>query len=98
MIIRGPVLAFFVVVCLAATSCEKLPPPEGGGGEGRLNATKFADSIPLEYGRLIAATPNSSNPRWVTLWFEKADQTIVVIGVDQQTWQVWTEPHLIGRK
>jgi hypothetical protein len=95
---RGPVLAFLVVVCVAATGCEKLPSSEGGGGEGQIDASKLTDSIPLEYGNLIAATTNSFDPRWVTLWFEKPDKTIVLVGVLQSNGRVWTQPRVIGRK
>ena len=96
MSIRGPVLAFLVVVCIAAIACEKLP--EGGGGAGQVDASKLTDTIPLEYGNLIAATTNSSDPRWVTLWFEKPDKTIIFVAVLQSNGRVWTQPRVIGRK
>ena len=95
---RGLVLASLVVMCLAGTACQKLPRWDREGGGSGADATKFADTIPLEYGNLIAVTPNSLSPRWVTLWFEKPDKTIVIVGVDQHTWRVWTEPRVIGRK
>jgi hypothetical protein len=88
---RGLVLATLVALCLAATACERT-------SQGQDEARKFTDSIPLEYGNLIAATTNSLDPRWVTLWFEKPDKSIVIVGVDQHTWKVWTEPRFIGRK
>jgi len=95
---RGLVLATLMAVCLGATACTKLPQWDRAGGKGQFDAAKFADTIPLEYGNLIAATTNSLDPRWVTLWFEKPDKTIVIVGVDQSTWRVWSEPRVIGRK
>ncbi len=95
---RGLVLAGLAVVCLAATACEKLPQWSGEGGGGQIDASKFSDTIPLDYGNLIGATTNSSNPRWVTLWFERPDKSIVIVGVDQHTWRVWMQPRVIGRK
>jgi hypothetical protein len=97
MKMRVPVLAFLVVACLAATACEKLP-SGGAGGEGQVDASKLADAIPLEYGNLIAATTNTYDPRWVTLWFEKPDKTIILVGVQQSNGRVWTQPRVIGRK
>lgn len=98
MVMRGPVLTILVVVCLAAAACAKLPSSEGGGGAGQVDASKLTDTIPLEYGNLIAATPNTYDPRWVTLWFEKPDKTIILVGVLQSNGRVWTQPRVIGRK
>ena len=90
MTTRGVLLASLVAVCLTATACQKI--------KTQTDPTKFGDTIPLEYGNLIAATTNSADPRWVTLWFEKPDKTLVIVGVDQYTWKVWMEPREIGRK
>jgi hypothetical protein len=98
MKMRAPILAFLVAVCVAATACEKLPSSEGAGGGGQVDASKLADTIPLEYGNLIAATTNTYDPRWVTLWFEKPDKSIMLVGVLQSNGRVWTQPRVIGRK
>lgn len=98
MSIRGLALAFLVVVCMAAAACVKLPSSEAGGGEGKFDTQKLTDTIPLEYGNLIAATTNTFDPQWVTLWFEKPDKTIILVGVLQSNARVWTQPRVIGRK
>ena len=95
---RGWGLVALAVVCVAVLSCQKLPQPDRESGVEQLDTAKLADTIPLDYGNLIAATTNSTNERWVTLWFERADKSIVIVGVDQRTWKVWTEPRVIGRK
>ena len=95
---RGWGLAAAAVVCVAVLSCQKLPQSDRDSGVEQLDTAKLADTIPLDYGNLIAATTNSTNQRWVTLWFERADKSIMIVGVDQRTWKVWTEPRIIGRK
>ena len=95
---RGLVLVTLVVVCLAVTGCQKLPAWDRAGTGGQVDPSKFADTIPLEYGNLIAVTNNSVDSPWVSLWFEKPDKSIVVVSVDRHTGRVWTEVRVIGRK
>jgi hypothetical protein len=94
---RGLVGTAVVAACLFATACKRLPAQDGEDVAAELDASKMATTIPLEYGDLVGATINSPNTRWVTLYFQKPDKTIVVVGLDRKTWKVWKEPHVYPR-
>jgi hypothetical protein len=86
-----------VAACLVSTACQKLPSSDREGGSATLDASKLATTIPLEYGDLIAVTINSADTRWATLYFQKPDKSIVIIGLDRTTWKIWKEPHIYPR-
>jgi hypothetical protein len=97
MWIRGLACAAVIGACFWSTACEKLPPQDQERPATDLDASKLTTTIPLEYGDLIGATTNSVSSRWVTLYFQKPDKTIVVVGLDQKTWKVWKEPQVYKR-
>jgi len=85
-----------LTLCIGSASCKKLEQgprdlahtklgPEADLAQGRVGSEpdRFADAIAAEYGRLVAVNPISDKDRgWNTLWFEKPDQTIVVVTVN----------------
>ena len=72
-----------VALCAAAISCQKLVNEEKERlGDLRVEPLKARDAIPAEYGKLVGVTNDNRYPYVSTLWFEKADGTIVAIGVD----------------
>lgn len=70
---------------LALISCEKLPSgPSLPASKGQLSveAVKFQDAIPMDYGNLVGVTPHPETAKWAALWFEKPDKTITVVWVN----------------
>jgi hypothetical protein len=59
----------------------------------------FLFTAALDLGRLYYSqiTINNADTRWATLYFQKPDKSIVVVGLDRTTWKVWTEPHVYAR-
>lgn len=87
-----------VAVCLLATACQKLPDQDQNGDTWKVDESKLMSTVPLDYGDLIGVTVNSASRRWVTMYFQRPDKSIVIVGLDQKTWKVWPEPHVLERK
>ena len=77
---RKIVALSIVALCLATASCRKLEDRGKQTGPLVFETPKFSDAIPQEYGPLIAVTQGSGE--WATLWFQKQDGTITLIGVN----------------
>jgi hypothetical protein len=78
---RISLLACILVICLGVLSCQKLQPPIPQSSQLRIETLKAMDSLPAEYGNLVAVTIDNSTPGWAQLWFEKPDKTIVIAAV-----------------
>ena len=88
-----------LVVCLATVSCKKLE-SEAPKMSGPLafEPTKFTDAIPDDYGPLIGVTQNSQYPKWVGLWFQKPDKTIIAVFVNIEQGKIYEKTLSIPRK
>lgn len=82
-----------VAASLAAIACQKLdtgicpkPQPTAVKATGPLafDPARFAGVIPDDYGTPIGVTQDPARPRWVGLWFQKQDRTIVAVFVDME--------------
>jgi|SRR5580693_485040 hypothetical protein len=81
--VRKTIVALFILaVCLVTVSCKKLHEPIKPTGLLIIEAPKFRDAIPKEYGPLISVTSNSQLPSWYALWFQRSDGTITVVFVE----------------
>lgn len=84
---------------LAAVSCKKLEsaaPP--AAGPLAFEPARFADAIPDEYGTLVGVTQNPQAPKWVGLWFQKADHSIVGVFVNIEQGKIYEKTLSIPRK
>jgi hypothetical protein len=92
--------AFILAVCLMTVSCKKLNEPRKPRPLGPLTveAPKFLDAIPKEYGPLIAVTTNAKETAWHGLWFQKPDGTVVVVFVDVDQAEIYEKVVMIPRK
>lgn len=77
-------LISLALVCLALSACEPLPPvPEYRQGPLEIETMgATADSIPSQYGELVAVTSLPAQPYEQTLWFVQADRSIVAMRVN----------------
>lgn len=76
-------VSFLIIIfCLVSISCQKLTTPPGTRGPLKQETIKTRDSIPAEYGNLVAVTSNSNFPNWAQLWFVKPDKTIVIVRIN----------------
>jgi hypothetical protein len=97
--VRKPIVALFILaVCLVIISCKKLHEPIKPPGSLTIEAPKFGDATPKEYGPLIGITSNSQLPSWYGLWFQKSDGTITVIFVEVDQGNLDTRVITIPRK
>jgi hypothetical protein len=91
--VSGRILIFLSMLVLftGITSCKKLEPGpvEAALGQLKSEAAPFVDAIPAGYGRLVGISPVSAG--WDALWFEKPDQTLVVVGVK------WTQREMLDQ-
>lgn len=96
---RKAIVALFILAaCLVSISCKKLHEPIKPPGLLTIEAPKFRDAIPKEYGPLISVTSNSQLPSWFGLWFQKSDGTITVIFVEVDQGNLDTRVMTIPRK
>ena len=88
-----------LALCLMVVSCKKLA-SEAPSTAGPLafEPAKFADAIPDEFGSLIGVTQNPQTPKWVSLWFQKSDKTIVVVFVNIEQGKIYDKTLSIPRK
>jgi hypothetical protein len=92
-------IALFVLpLCLGLCACQKLDQPAPVAGTFQHEQIEIADAIPLEYGRFVGATTDSSNPYWAILWFAKPDETIVAVRVNVSRGQMMRDVLTIPRK
>ncbi len=86
-------------LCSFSLSCKRLEPiGVSQPGELKLEATKFVDAIPDDYGPLIGVTQNAENPAWVSLWFQKPDKTINAVFVNITQGRIYDKTLTIPRK
>jgi hypothetical protein len=83
--LKGSVtLLLALALGLGSISCQKVD-SERPAAPGPLPTQSLVpDSIPVEYGDLMAVTPHPGTSRFAYLWFEKPDKTITVVAVDFQ--------------
>ena len=79
---------------LMIASCEKIEQQVIPGES--IDFTASIDNIPLQYGRLVSATPGENFSS--ILWFEQADQTIVGVRINTSRGTVSKEVLRIERK
>ena len=88
-----------VGLCLFSFSCKKLERVNvSQAGDLKLEATKFADAIPDDYGPLLGVTQNAENPDWVSLWFQKPDKSISAVFVNIKEGRIYDKTLSIPRK
>jgi len=62
--------------------CTKLPTHDAEPGPLDVATVELSDSIPLEFGDLVAVTTNETFPGWAQLWFQREDSSIVTVYVN----------------
>jgi hypothetical protein len=72
-----PVVAF----AFLTASCQRIPEYAPLDANLKRTAVSFTDSVPAAYGQLVSVTP-STTPYVAIMWFRKADETIVAVGVN----------------
>jgi hypothetical protein len=85
---RSMLLLTLCTALAAAPACERLPERKVPQGRMALASVALQDSIPADYGRLVAVTSSDAFPGWAQLWFERPDQSIVTVFVDFQNGEV----------
>jgi hypothetical protein len=97
--VRKTIVALFILaVCLVTVSCRKLHTPMKPTGPLTIEAPKFRDAIPKDYGPLIGVTDNAQAPSWHGLWFQRPDGTITVVFVDVDQGEIFEKVVTIPRK
>jgi hypothetical protein len=86
MRLRVSVVIVSAAILLGVASCEKIQ---------QNSVSNLMDAIPLEYGDCIGVSVNGP---WQTLWFQRADKSIVVVGVDSRTWRPSSKVVVIPRR
>lgn len=67
----------------ALQACRPLGTVEQGGpGSIPVEPTPFRDAIPASYGRAFAVTTNPESPSLVYIWFERDDQSVVAVRLE----------------
>lgn len=72
-----PVVAF----AFLTASCQKIPEYTPLDANLKRTAAPVTDSVPVAYGQLVSVTP-STTPYVAIMWFRKADETVVAVGVN----------------
>lgn len=91
------VVVIAIALALGVVSCQKMPSSADRTGTLRLEAVKLVDTIPAEYGELVAVTSSDTFPGWAQLWFRKEDQTIVTVFLNFQNGEVRQQVLVIPR-
>jgi len=81
---------------MPGVSCKKLE--SSSPGPLAFETSKFADAIPDDYGTLVGVTQNPQNPKWVSLWFQKSDKSIIAVFVNVEQGRVYEKALTISRK
>jgi len=97
MVGRVVVLLSAVLLLAGSLGCERLPDGKQAAGTLRLEDVKLTDSIPAEYGELVAVTSSAAYPGWAQLWFKRADTSIATVFVDFQSGRVRDKVLVIPR-
>ena len=93
------VIMIMIVICgLALVGCQKLPEQPKAEASFVIEQAATLDSIPRDYGDLISVTPSVSNPHWSYLWFQRPDQSIVVVRVNPSVGTMYDQIMTIPRR
>ena len=93
------VLPCILIVLVFSVSCKKLETAQPKiVGPLTLQASRFDDAIPSEYGNLIGVTQNPQEVGWVGLWFQKPDQTITALFVNVEQGRIFEKTLTIPRR
>ena len=96
---RNIALSLLLVVLTFGISCKKIETAKPKiAGPLALQATRFADAIPAEYGNLVGVTQNPQDVGWVGLWFQKPDQTITAVFVNVEQGRIFEKTLTIPRR
>lgn len=97
-----PILCIGAAIGLSATSCQKLPASHQleatARGELPIEATRFLDAVPADYGDLIGVTSNADVPAWSQAWFMRPDKSIVVLWINASTGKIYDKVLVIPRR
>jgi len=96
--VRKPVVACVLAVCLMTVSCKKLNEPVKRTGPLTFESAKFADAIPDDYGALIGVTQNPNTPGWFGLWFQQPDRTITAVFVNIDEGKIYEKVLTLPRR
>ena len=90
--------SLLLVLAFGLVACEPLP--TGQRAQQTLAFEKLAqgDSIPLDYGRLVAVTSIEDRPFEGLLWFERENHEIVLVRVNISVGSMAREVLVIPRK
>jgi hypothetical protein len=96
-------LILLLVLGLGSSACEKLQPaapsePAEARGELSLLPATIKDAIPLEYGKLVAVIPHTTNEAFVGLWFEDDEQTLTGVWVNVVEGRIYDQILQIRRR
>ncbi len=92
------IIALVGATALAWVACQRLPERTLVQGDLPFVTLEATDSIPLEYGELVAVTPSPSHQYHAVLWFEQPDKTIVGVRVNVSRGVVWPSALTIPRR
>ncbi|HEX3319298.1 MAG TPA: hypothetical protein VHR84_01220 [Terriglobales bacterium] len=96
---RHVVFLMLLVVLVFSISCKKIETAKPKiAGPLALQATRFGDAIPAEYGNLVGVTQNPQDVGWVGLWFQKPDQTITAVFVNVEQGRIYEKTLTIPRR
>ena len=90
-------VALIGLTCLLIGSCSDLNQPSADFGPLQMDTVALEDSIPAEYGDLVAVTTTEVFAGWAQLWFQKEDKTIVTVFVKYTTGHIRRNALLIPR-
>jgi hypothetical protein len=84
------------------TACQRLdvarPLERRGPGDLPRQHLAFRDAIPAEWGNVISVTSSAAYPNWAQAWFERPDNSIVVVWINSRTGYMLEDALVIPRK
>jgi hypothetical protein len=95
----SPRILFTVLACLAAASCADIDAeaPVAAGPLVRDANITLNDSIPAEFGDLVAVTTTEIYPDFAQLWFQREDGSIVTVFLNYKRGVIEKHPLVIPR-
>ena len=70
MLGRAVICFSIVIAVLFLFSCTKIEPQRPEQGSFKIEKLPAADSLPLNWGKLVAVSNEPDFPNWIQLWFE----------------------------
>ena len=91
-------LLVLLVLSLGAAACERVDQTSFQSGPLEFVTPAFRDAIPASYGELVGVTTHEAHPYQAVLWFQQADQTLVLVRVNISEGKVQGDAMFLPRR